>query len=373
MRYFIIAGEASGDLHGSNLIKELKKNDPQAEIMAWGGDLMEEAGANIVMHYRKLAFMGFLVVLQNIRTILNNEKLCKSQIENFSPDAIIFIDYPGFNLRIAKWAKLKNFKTLYYISPKVWAWKQSRAHKIKKYIDRLYVIFPFEVPFYEKYNYKVEFVGHPLMDAIEQFAIADKKKSFREVNGLDNRPIIAVLPGSRNDEISHMLPVMLQTAKNFPDHQFVIAAAPSQKIEFYKQVAKGFELNIVFDQTYDLLQNSVGGLITSGTATLETALFNVPQVVCYAGNAISFEIAKRLVKVKYISLVNLVLDYEAVKEYIQSDLTVENCTMELKRILFNEDYRNKMLNDYEALRRELGNPGASSRTAKDIIDFIPKK
>ena len=371
MKYFVIAGEASGDLHGSNLIKALKKEDPDAEFMAWGGDLMEDAGATILKHYKDLAFMGFLVVLQNLKTILGNEKLCKSQITDFNPDAVIFIDYPGFNLRIAKWAKIKGFKTLYYISPKVWAWKQSRAKKIKKYIDKLYVIFPFEVPFYKEYDYAVEFIGHPLMDAIAQFQNeSETPESFRESNKLDERPIISMLPGSRNDEIRHMLPIMLETAKRFPEYQFVIAGAPSQHLDFYQKIAQTNNLNIVFGKTYQLLNHSVAGLITSGTATLETALFNVPQVVCYAGNQISYEIAKRLIKVKYISLVNLVLDAEVVKEYIQGDLNIENTTAELKRILYNEDYRQNMLNEYESLKRELGNAGASERTAKLMLKYL---
>lgn len=371
MKYFVIAGEASGDLHGANLIKALKKEDPNAEFLAWGGDLMEAAGATILKHFKELAFMGFLVVIQNLRTILGNEKLCKSQIADFNPDAIIFIDYPGFNLRIAKWAKKRNFKTLYYISPKVWAWKQSRAWTIKKYIDQLYVIFPFEVPFYKEYDYDVEFIGHPLMDAIAQFQNESQSfESFANENELSDKPIIAVLPGSRNDEIRHMLPTMLETAMKFPDFQFVIAGAPSQNIEFYYKVAKTRNLKIVFGKTYELLNHSTAGLITSGTATLETALFNVPQIVCYAGNQISYEVAKRLIKVKYISLVNLVLDSEVVKEFIQGDLNQTNINAELKRILFNEDYRQNMLNEYETLRRELGNAGASERTAKLMLNYL---
>ena len=371
MKYFIIAGEASGDLHGANLIKALKKEDPHAEFNAWGGDLMEKAGATILKHYKELAFMGFLVVLQNLKTILGNEKLCKSQIADFQPDAVIFIDYPGFNLRIAKWAKKSNFKTLYYISPKVWAWKQSRAKTIKKYIDKLYVIFPFEVPFYKKYDYEVEFIGHPLMDAIAQFKDASTSfESFATENNLSDKPIVAMLPGSRNDEIKHMLPIMLETAKQFTDYQFVIAGAPSQNITFYEQVAGTRNIKIVFGKTYELLNHSVAGLITSGTATLETALFNVPQIVCYAGNQISYEIAKRLIKVKYISLVNLVLDAPVVKEYIQGDLNLRNTTTELKKILFNEGYRQNMLNEYETLRRELGNAGASERTAKLMLNYL---
>lgn len=373
MKYFIIAGEASGDLHGSNLIKALKKEDPEAEFLAWGGDLMEGAGATILKHFKELAFMGFLVVIQNLRTILGNEKLCKSQIADFNPDAIIFIDYPGFNLRIAKWAKKNKFKTLYYISPKVWAWKQSRAKTIKKYIDKLYVIFPFEVPFYKEYDYDVEFIGHPLMDAIAQFQNGSESiESFRKDHQLSDSPIISVLPGSRNDEIRHMLPTMLDTAKKFPEYQFVIAGAPSQNIAFYHQIAKSKNIKIVFGKTYELLNHSVAGLITSGTATLEAALFNVPQIVCYGGNQISYEIARRLIKVKYISLVNLVLDAEVVKEYIQGDLNLTNTTAELKRILFNEKYRQNMLNEYEALKRELGNAGASERTAKLMLKYLKK-
>jgi lipid-A-disaccharide synthase len=371
LKYFVIAGEASGDLHGANLIKSLKKEDPDAEFLAWGGDLMEAAGAKVLKHFKELAFMGFLVVIQNIRTILGNEKLCKSQIAAFKPDAIIFIDYPGFNLRIAKWAKKNHFKTLYYISPKVWAWKQSRAWAIKKNIDKLYVIFPFEVPFYKEYDYDVEFVGHPLMDAIAQFQNHSQTfESFTTENNISNKPIIAVLPGSRNDEIRHMLPTMLETAKSFPEYQFVIAGAPSQDVEFYYQIAKTRNLKIVFGKTYDLLNHSTAGLITSGTATLETALFNVPQIVCYAGNRISYEVASRLIKVKYISLVNLVLDAEVVKEFIQKDLNVHTTTTELKNILYKKEYRQNMLNEYEKLRIELGQAGASARTAKLMLNYL---
>ena len=371
MKYFVIVGEASGDLHGANLIKALKKEDPNAEFLAWGGDLMQSAGATILKHYKELAFMGFWIVIQNLRTILGNEKLCKSQISEYNPDAIIFIDYPGFNLRIAKWAKKSNIKTLYYISPKVWAWKQSRALSIKKYIDKLYVIFPFEVPFYKQYDYDVEFIGHPLMDAIAQFQHKSQSfDSFVTENNLSNKPIVAMLPGSRTDEIKHMLPVMLETAKNFPDYQFIIAGAPSQKMAFYQQVAKSSNLNIVFGKTYELLNHSTSGLITSGTATLETALFNVPQIVCYAGNKVSVEIARRLIKVKYISLVNLVLDAEVVKEFIQNDLNIDNTTTELNKIMFDKDYRQNMLNQYETLRKELGNAGASERTAKLMVNYL---
>lgn len=371
MKYFLIAGEASGDLHGANLMKAIKKQDADAQFEVWGGELMQEAGGTLLMHYKALAFMGFLVVIQNLRTILNNEKLCRSQIQDFNPDVVIFIDYPGFNLRIAKWAKKLQFKTFYYISPKVWAWKQSRAWKIKATIDKMFVIFPFEVPFYKRYDYEVDFIGHPLLDAIAQFK--EQKQTFEEFakeNKLDDRPIVCMLPGSRKHEIEYMLPVMLETAKKYNNYQFVIAGAPSQEAEFYNQVGKGHDFKIVFKKTYELLQHSTAGLVTSGTATLEAALFNVPQVVCYKGNAISYAVAKRLVKVKYISLVNLVLDKEVVKELIQSDLTVEKSSAELDLILHNTAYRSKMLDAYTDLRAELGNAGASERTAKMMLKYL---
>ena len=371
MKYFLIAGEASGDLHGGNLIKALKQEDPNAEFLAWGGELMEEAGATIIKHYKELAFMGFLVVLQNLRTILGNEKLCKSQIAEFNPDAVIFIDYPGFNLRIAKWAKAHNFKTMYYISPKVWAWKKSRAWKIKKTIDKMFVIFPFEVPFYKEYDYDVEFIGHPLMDAIENFQNSGQTfDQFTAENNLSQKPIVAMLPGSRSDEIRHMLPEMLDTAKQFPDYQFVIAGAPSQELSFYQKVAESNNLSIVFGKTYELLNHSTAGLITSGTATLEAALFDVPQVVCYKGHPISYQVAKRLIKVKYISLVNLVLDDNVVLELIQNELTAEKISAELKLILHNPEYKMKMMNNYVALKKALGNAGASLRTAKMMLKYL---
>jgi len=371
MKYFLIAGEASGDLHGGNLIKALKKEDPDAEFLAWGGELMEEAGATILKHYKELAYMGFIMVIKNIATILGNEKLCKSQIADFNPDAVIFIDYPGFNLRIAKWAKANKFKTLYYISPKVWAWKQSRAWKIKERIDKMFVIFPFEVPFYKEYDYDVEFIGHPLMDAIEQFQSNGQTfETFIEENNLSDKPIISMLPGSRNDEIKHMLPIMLETAKLFPDYQFVIAGAPSQDLEFYYQVAETRNIKIIFGKTYELLNHATAGLITSGTATLEAALFNVPQIVCYKGSTISYEVARRVIKVKYISLVNLVLDAEVVQELVQGDLNTEKISAELKLILHNPAHLNTMLNDYEALRRALGHAGASERAAKLMLKYL---
>jgi lipid-A-disaccharide synthase len=333
---------------------------------------MQQQGVDIVKHYKELAFMGFIEVIQNLDTILKNVKLCKAQIEAFQPDTIIFIDYPGFNLRIAKWAKEHQYKTCYYISPKIWAWKQSRAYKIRKYIDKMFVIFPFEVDFYKKFDYEVEFVGHPLMDAVADFTEEQTSfAQFAQENNLNpDKKIVAILPGSRTNEIKHMLPNMLKTAENFPDYQFVIAGAPSQNLSLYQDVANSKNLQIVFGKTYELLHHSYAGLITSGTATLETALFNVPQVVCYKGNQVSYLIARQLVKVKYISLVNLVLDYESVKEYIQHEMNVEMLTAELDRLLHNTEYRTNMLNDYVKLHAALGNTGASNRTAEKIVGFL---
>lgn len=369
MRYYIIAGEASGDLHGANLIKSITKADSQAEFRGWGGDLMEEVGISLVKHYRELAFMGFVEVLFNLRTILKNIAFCKKDIESFNPDVIIFIDYPGFNLRIAKWAKVKGYKTHYYISPQIWAWKEGRIKAIKRDVDAMYVILPFEKDFYEKkHKMPVHFVGHPLIDAIHSRKQVDPG-SFRKENGLDDRPIIALLPGSRKQEISKMLSVMLSVAPSFPDYQFVIAGAPSQDSSFYQQFISSDQVHLLLNKTYDLLSISFAALVTSGTATLETALFKVPQVVCYKGSSISYEIAKRVIKLKYISLVNLILDKPAVSELIQREFNSENLTDELSTIL--EPYkRATMFLDYYDLEQALGGKGASKKTAKLIIKAI---
>lgn len=366
MKYYIIAGEASGDLHGSNLMKALFKQDPNAEIRFWGGDLMQAAGGTLVKHYRDLAFMGFVEVIANLKTILRNIDLCKKDIAEFAPDVLIFIDYPGFNMRIAEWAKKRGIPTHYYISPQIWAWKENRIKAIKRDVDHLYVILPFEKDFYEKkHGFPVEFVGHPLIDAIHSRHEIPQAE-FLAQHGLEDKPIIALLPGSRKQEISKMLEVMLSVVPHFPDHQFVIAGAPSQEFAFYQQFLKDSRVHYVANKTYDLLSHSTAALVTSGTATLETALFKVPEVVCYKGNWMSYQIAKRIITLKFISLVNLIMDREVVKELIQSDLNTKNLVAELRKLL-TPDSRAKILADYETLEQKLGGDGASQKTAALII------
>lgn len=369
MKYYIIAGEASGDLHGANLMKALYKEDSSAEIRFWGGDLMQNVGGTLVKHYRELAFMGFAEVIMNLKTILNNIKFCKSDIEKFNPDVIIFIDYPGFNMRIAKWAKERNIKTHYYIAPQIWAWKENRIKEIKRDFDKLYVILPFEKDFFEvKHKFPVEFVGHPLIDAIQNRVKIDSE-SFRKQNNLDEKPIIAILPGSRKQEISKMLDVMLSVVDDFQDYQFVIAGAPSQEFSFYKTFLNGKNIKFISNKTYDLLSNSHAALVTSGTATLETALFKVPEVVCYKGSWASYQIAKRVITLKYISLVNLILDEEVVTELIQDECNTKKIKEELTKIL-KGNHRENILQKYEELEQKLGGAGASNKTAKLIIENI---
>ncbi len=369
MKYYLIAGEASGDLHGANLMKALKKEDPKADFRFWGGDLMKAVGGTEVKHYRDLAFMGFLEVVLNLGTILKNIKICKADIEAFNPDVIIFIDYPGFNLRIAKWAKQKGFPTHYYISPQIWAWKEGRIKDIKRDVDEMYVILPFEKEFYEgKHNFPVHFVGHPLIDAIHDRKQVDPE-TFKTKNGLDNRPIVALLPGSRKQEIKKMLEVMISVAPDFKDYQFVIAGAPSQEKSFYENFLTFKNVHFITNKTYDLLSISAAALVTSGTATLETALFKVPQVVCYKGGRISYEIAKRVIHLEYISLVNLILNKTAVTELIQSDFNPNRVKTELQNILDSEK-RAAMFLEYYELEQDLGGRGASENTAKLIFNAI---
>jgi len=352
-------------------MKEIKLLDENAEFRFWGGDLMQEQGGKLIKHYRDLAFMGFWEVFKNIRTISKNLKFCKQDIEAYKPDAVIFIDYPGFNLRIAEHVKLLKIPTLYYVSPQVWAWKQSRVEKIKKIIDKMYVILPFEKEFYAKLNYNVEFVGHPLIDAIANFqSKADRKKEFKTKCHLDERPIIALLPGSRKQEIKKKLPIMLSVVKDFPEYQFVIAGAPSQTKEFYADYIDE-DVRLIQNDTYNLLNNSYAALVTSGTATLETALFKVPQVVCYKSSAASYRIAKWLVgdRIKYISLVNLIADKEVVKELIQQGLNNINLTNEL-RLLIKTQTREKVLNEYNKLEVLCGGTGASRNTANLMLKTI---
>ncbi|NLP58894.1 lipid-A-disaccharide synthase [Lutibacter sp. B1] len=366
MKYYIISGEASGDLHGSNLMKALIEKDKNAEIRFWGGDLMQKVGGTMVKHYRDLAFMGFAEVLMNIRTILNNIKLCKKDILQFKPDVLILIDYPGFNMRIAELAKKQGIKVHYYISPQIWAWKENRIKKIKKDVDFMYVILPFEKDFYEKkHNFPVHFVGHPLIDAISNRKQVDEH-TFREKYGLSNKPIIALLPGSRKQEIKKMLSVMLKMADKFEGYQFVIAGAPSQDYDFYLQFINKDNVKFISNKTYDLLSVSYAAIVTSGTATLETAIFKIPEIVCYKTSWISYQIGKNLIDLKFISLVNLIMNKEVVKELIQNDFNEINLEKELKRILKGYQ-RAVMFLDYYDLEQKLGGKGASEKTAELII------
>jgi len=372
MKYFILSGEASGDLHGANLVKQIKQFDSEADFQYWGGDLMTEViGHKPLKHIKELAFMGFSEVLKNIGTIFSNIKLCKTQITDYNPDVVIMIDYPGFNLRIAEFVKKKNIKVFYYISPTVWAWKENRVKKIKQFVDEMFVILPFEKPFYQKHDYKVNYFGHPLLDAIEQYNDSKKPtlEEFKETYKLDDRPIIALLPGSRVQEIKVKLPIMLDLVDSYPDYQFVVSVAPTLDLDFIQEVAGGKDVKYVVNKTYDLLSHAYAGLITSGTATLETALFKLPQVVCYKGNAASFQIAKRIVNIKYISLVNLILDKEVVTELIQNDLTSKNLRIELDKLL-DKEHRAILAKEYQSLEDILGGAGASERIAKTMVDKL---
>jgi lipid-A-disaccharide synthase len=383
MKYYIIAGEASGDLHGSNLIKELRNLDRQASIRAWGGDKMRDAGAEVVKHYRDLAFMGFIEVIKNLPTILDNLKSCKKDILQFQPDVLILIDYPGFNLRIAKWAKEQGLKIIYYISPQVWAWKEGRVKSIKQVVDKMLVILPFEEKFYEKWDYKVQYVGHPLVQVIEDFQSRKeyqfstwswKEATVEEDEKQRKKELIALLPGSRKQEIEIKLPIMIEASKNFSGHRIVIAQAPGLPIEFYKKLVSDnySNIEIAFEgQTYSLLNQAKAALVTSGTATLEAALFGVPEVVCYKGSGISYQIAKRLIKIKYISLVNLIMDKPVVTELIQNDLTASNLTRELNSILHNPEKIRQIKNDYTDLKNLLQKESnASARAAQEIVGFL---
>jgi len=372
MKYYLIAGEASGDLHGANLMRALAEIDPQAQFRFWGGDRMEAVGGKLIKHYRDLAFMGFWEVVTNLRTILRNIDLCKGDITAYQPDALIFIDYPGFNMRIAKWAKQQGIPTHYYISPQIWAWKENRIKAIRRDVDAMYVILPFEKDFYEgKHQYPVHFVGHPLLDAIAARREVSMEV-FKRENGLDERPIIALLPGSRKQEIAKMLSVMLSVVGSYHPYQFVIAGAPSLGYDFYRQFIREENVHFVSGKTYDLLSHAHAALVTSGTATLETALFRVPEVVCYRGNWISYQIAKRVISLKYISLVNLIMDAPVVTELIQGDLNTRNLKVELDKLL-DPAYREKLQRDYQALRERLGNEGASRRTAQAIYNSLQDK
>ena len=365
MKYYIISGEASGDLHGSNLMKALFEQNPKVEVRFWGGDLMQQVGGTLVKHYKERAFMGFAEIVKNIPTILGFIKFCKEDILKFNPDKIIFIDNSGFNLPIAKWAKTHNFKTAYYISPQVWASRSGRVKAIKRDIDEMYVILPFVKDFYKKHNYDVTFVGHPLLDAISGRPLINEHQ-FKEENKLSTKPIIALLPGSRKQEIKKLLAVMLKMADKFTDYQFVIAGAPSQDFEFYKPFILKDNVKFLSNKTYDLLSVSQAAIVTSGTATLETALFKVPEIVCYKTSWLSYQIGKRLINLKFISLVNLIMDKEVVKELIQDDFNEKNLEIELNKIL-DDTNRKRFFLDYFELEKKLGGKGASKKVAQLIL------
>lgn len=362
MRYYIIAGEASGDLHGGNLVKALHRQDAHADIRCWGGDRMQAAGATLVKHYRELAFMGFVEVLMHLRTILTNISFCKKDILQYRPDVLVLIDYPGFNLRIAKWAKEQGIKVVYYISPQVWAWKEKRVLDIKRDVDKMLVILPFETDFYKKWAYPVTYVGHPLTEVVRQ-----ERNEVPIMPLAADKPLIALLPGSRAQEIRVKLPIMLEMVSCFPQYRFAIAQAPSQPDELYNELIGSKDVLLVKGNTYNLLKQATAALVTSGTATLETALFGVPQVVCYKGNAISFWLATKLVKVKYISLVNLIMDKLVVTELIQHYLTPEKLETALQRLLNDEPYKAELKADYAELWHQLGSLPASENAAREIV------
>ncbi len=369
MKYYIIAGEASGDLHASNLMHALKKLDLKADFRFWGGDLMQTAGGTLVKHYKDLAFMGFLEVLLNLKTITNNIKFCKKDLLEYNPDTLILVDYPGFNMRIAKFAKANGIKVHYYISPQIWAWKENRIKSIKSNVDEMYVILPFEKDFYEnKHHFKVHFVGHPLLDAIAHRKPIDEN-AFRDKYQLGTKPIIALLPGSRKQEIKKMLHVMLSLSADYNDYQFVIAGAPGLDADFYKEFAVAKNISFLLNRTYDLLSIATAALVTSGTATLETALFKVPEIVCYKGSWASYQIGKRVVDLKFISLVNLILNKEAVTELIQNTFNRKRLKTELKTILEPKN-REKIYNNYYELEQKLGGTGASDKTAQLIFNQL---
>lgn len=370
MKYYLIAGEASGDLHGSNLMKGIREADKNANFRYFGGDLMQSQGGTLVRHYREMAFMGVVKVLLNLSTIRRNLSLCRSDIIKFQPDVIILIDFPGFNMRIAKYAKKKELKVFYYISPKVWAWNKSRVKTIRETISKMFVILPFEVEFYRNYDFHVEYHGNPILDAIQE-KLDEKGRTPELISAglLSGKPVIALLPGSRKQEIHYCLPEMLEVIPHFPEYQFIIAGAPGVDPSLYNQYMKGHNTNIVYNQTYDLLKQASAAVVTSGTATLETALMMVPEVVCYKMGSFTYNVGKHFVHVRFFSLVNLIMGKEVVKELLQ--FNISKCIgEELKRILFNKDYRQAMLDNYVELRNILGTPGASGRIGRRVVDLL---
>ncbi len=370
MKYYIIAGEASGDLHASNLIAELKKKDKNAEFRAWGGDLMRKQGAELVKHYRHTNFMGFVEVVVNLRKVLGNINECKADLLRYQPDVVVLVDYPGFNFRIAEFAHRKGMKVCYYISPQVWAWKRHRVKKIRKYVDQMLVILPFEEDFYKEHGVKATFVGHPLLDELAKLQNPSRLHFIHHNDLSEKKEIIALLPGSRKQEVERMLGTMLKVIPHFPQYQFVIAGAPSLDKNLYLKMIGNADVRLVENQTYELLQNASAALVTSGTATLETALLSVPEVVCYKANRLSYIIAKNLIKVKYICLVNLVMDKEVVKELIQYDFTEDNLVKELESLLQDPKKQHRILDDLDMLKHKLGNAGASEKAAEVIINMV---
>ena len=370
MKYYIIAGEASGDLHASNLVAEIKKKDKKAEFRGCGGDLMKAQGVDLLKHYRTMAYMGFVEVAVNLRKVLGNIAQCKKDILEYQPDAIILVDYPGFNFRIADFAHEKGFKVLYYISPQLWAWKRRRVKKVKRSVDKMLVILPFEEEFYKQYGVDVTYVGNPLLDELAKFGTANRSIFLRRNSLGEKREIIALLPGSRYQEVKRVLPAMLKAASHFPDYQFVVAGVSSLDKSLYKKILGNSDVFLIENQTYELLQNSSAAVVTSGTATLETALLTVPEVVCYKATGFSYFLAKWMIKVKFISLVNLVMDKEVVKELIQGEMTEESIVKELELLLHNSKRQRKLLEDYEELKDRLGGAGASEKAAEAITEAM---
>lgn len=372
MKYYILAGEASGDLHASNLIRQISLLDPQAQFRGFGGDLMEKAGMTVLKHYRDMAFMGIVPVIMNLRTIKKNFRFCEQDLLAFNPDVLILVDYPGFNLRMAKFAKANHIRTFYYISPKIWAWKKKRVYRVKAYVDEMFTILPFENEFYNRFDYKVNYVGNPLLDAILEKKTAPDYARFYAENLLEDKPILAILPGSRKGEISVLLPTMLEAASRFPELQCVIAGAPNMGAEFYQPFMKAHTAPIIWGKTYEILIHSRAAIVSSGTATLETAILNVPQVVVYqlTPNWLFKYLKKYFLKTKWVSLVNIILQKEAVTELIQSDFTLENIIRELEKIVHDPVNEKRMLNDYQQMMTLLGEKGASGRAARLMVSKL---
>ena len=371
MKYFLIAGEASGDLHGAKLMQALKETDPAAEFRYFGGDRMEAVAPGLALHYREMAYMGIMEVLVHLRAISRNLKTCRENIDSFHPDVVILIDYPGFNLRMAEYAHTKGYRVFYYISPKLWAWKQHRVKKVKAFVDRMFIILPFEKDFYRKFDVEVEYLGNPVVDEVaRQQEIVLPRSDFLQQQGLPDKPVIALLPGSRKQELHYNLPAMLSLVNDYPDHQFIIAGAPSFTMTDYAPFIGNTDVKVVFDNTYNLLHAAEAALVTSGTATLETALMQVPQVVIYRMNPLTYAIGKNFVNVEFFSLVNLILGKESVKELLQKEVNHDRIKEELDRILNDTPERKAMLDDYRRLRGIMGEPGVSRRVALKMFESL---